>query len=200
MKVFFDDRYITLADDCSGNPCNQFGIVLEFSGRKELLRMVKWFEKSPRLQKMLIWHKDFKALRKSFRSCFRMIKAAGGLITNEQGEYLFIFRRGVWDLPKGKLEKFENYEKAAIREVCEECNLKAPVLGRRLATTYHTYRLKNKLILKKTIWFEMKVKSDEMPAPQLIEEITEVKWVPPAALDTVKSNTWASIRELLDNI
>ena len=149
---------------------------------------------------MLVWHQNIKALMKSFRSCFRVIKAAGGIVKNAQGEYLFIFRRGVWDLPKGKLDKFENYEKAAVREVSEECNLKEPILGKRLKTTYHTYRLKNKLILKKTIWFEMTSGPREQPRPQLSENITEVRWFAENDLEIVRKNTWASIRDLLESL
>ena len=43
------------------------------------------------------------------------IQAAGGLVTKDQ-QYLWIYRNGTWDLPKGKLEKDENFKIAAIRE------------------------------------------------------------------------------------
>ena len=36
------------------------------------------------------------------------IQAAGGLVMKDQ-QYLWIYRNGVWDLPKGKLEKDENF-------------------------------------------------------------------------------------------
>ncbi len=34
--------------------------------------------------------------------------AAGGWVMNEFNEVLWIFRLGVWDLPKGKVEKNES--------------------------------------------------------------------------------------------
>jgi hypothetical protein len=34
----------------------------------------------------------------------KTIIAAGGLVFNELNELLMIFRRGKWDLPKGKLD------------------------------------------------------------------------------------------------
>ena len=51
------------------------------------------------------------------------IIAAGGLVTNENNELLMIFRRGKWDLPKGKLDKGETIEECAIREVEEETGI-----------------------------------------------------------------------------
>ena len=33
---------------------------------------------------------------------------------------LMIFRRGKWDLPKGKLDKGETFERCAVREIEEE--------------------------------------------------------------------------------
>ena len=46
---------------------------------------------------------------------------------NESGEFLIIKRNGVWDLPKGKLEKGEDFETAALREVEEETGLEEMV-------------------------------------------------------------------------
>ena len=51
------------------------------------------------------------------------IEAAGGIIISEKGELLMIFRRGKWDLPKGKIDQGETPPQAAIREVKEETGL-----------------------------------------------------------------------------
>mgnify|MGYP003148665844 FL=1 len=32
------------------------------------------------------------------------VKAGGGLVINKEGKLLFIFRKGIWDLPKGKMD------------------------------------------------------------------------------------------------
>ena len=52
------------------------------------------------------------------------IVAAGGIVKNEEGKTLIIFRRGFWDLPKGKVEKGEKIINAAQREVEEETGVK----------------------------------------------------------------------------
>jgi 8-oxo-dGTP pyrophosphatase MutT (NUDIX family) len=52
-----------------------------------------------------------------------IIKAGGGIVVNEQNEVLLIYRRGKWDLPKGKLDDGETIEECALREVKEETGL-----------------------------------------------------------------------------
>ena len=49
-----------------------------------------------------------------------LLVAAGGLVENEKGEILFMFRRGKWDMPKGKRDPGETLEECALREVEEE--------------------------------------------------------------------------------
>ncbi len=51
----------------------------------------------------------------SFSKGMTSVEAAGGLVLNEKGEVLMIFRRGSWDLPKGKIDPNESVETAAIR-------------------------------------------------------------------------------------
>jgi 8-oxo-dGTP pyrophosphatase MutT (NUDIX family) len=195
--IYFDDRYISIAEPDEPINKDDFALIFHFSGKKELLNLIKLFEHSSNIPSLLIWHENQKALWKAFRSCFRILKAAGGIVMNPGKEYLFMKRRGFWDLPKGKMEKFENYEKCAVREVCEECGLKNPVLGKRITTTYHTYRLKGKLILKKTVWFEMHISEAEKPKPQTSEDITDLKWFKKSEWSEIEKNTFASIKELM---
>ena len=85
---------------------------------------------------------------------YEFIDAAGGLVENN-GKFLWIFRNGIWDLPKGKLEINENFKSAGIREVREECldsNLK---ISKLIYISFHTYSLGSRNILKKTYWYKM---------------------------------------------
>ena len=43
-----------------------------------------------------------------------IITAAGGLVQNNEGAFLLIFRRGFWDLPKGKLDVGESIPDCAV--------------------------------------------------------------------------------------
>ena len=62
-------------------------------------------------------------LVEEFKACFTILEAGGGIVFNKRGEFLVIERRGVWDLPKGKVDAGETIEEAAVREVREECGL-----------------------------------------------------------------------------
>ncbi|MBK6397748.1 MAG: NUDIX domain-containing protein [Bacteroidetes bacterium] len=132
---------------------------------------------------------------KRFISKYILIEAAGGLVKNKEGKFLFIFRNGKWDLPKGKAEYDETPEMTALREVEEECGLKNLKIEKVLTKTFHTYKEKGKLILKKTHWYLMTIEEDQKLIPQTEEGITEVKWVAENRIEReVLVNTYASIK------
>ncbi|HET6990620.1 MAG TPA: NUDIX domain-containing protein [Bacteroidia bacterium] len=127
----------------------------------------------------------------------RLIDAAGGLVKNAKDELLMIFRNGKWDLPKGKLEKNETPEVAAIREVEEECGIEGLTVIKTLEPTYHTYILKEKIVLKKTYWFEMFCTDEKELIPQTAEGITEAKWMNPSEVEKALGNTFFSIIDVV---
>jgi ADP-ribose pyrophosphatase YjhB (NUDIX family) len=120
------------------------------------------------------------------------------LVLNEKKEILFIFRRGKWDLPKGKLDKGETLEQCAVREVEEETGLKNIMLDKNLITTYHTYDENGKHILKESYWYEMHVEGIQKLIPQTIEDIHEAKWVKKKNLSDVLSNTFPSVKDVIE--
>lgn len=122
-------------------------------------------------------HADLDALRKAFYKKFTLVQAGGGLVENEKGEILMIFRRGKWDLPKGKLDKGETLEACALREVEEETGLQHIRLLSPLPVTYHTYHEGSKFILKESYWYHMKAEGTQDLVPQTGEGIEIVKWV-----------------------
>jgi 8-oxo-dGTP pyrophosphatase MutT (NUDIX family) len=118
---------------------------------------------------------------------YELIEAGGGVVRNRKGEIAMIFRRGFWDLPKGKIDPGEHILQTAVREVREEIGLKHVSAGEHLLNTYHTYRTgKGKRVLKKSTWFLMDT-VDEVLSPQFDEDIEKAEWVVPQhALDKLQ--------------
>jgi len=148
-------------------------------------------------------NQDDSSVWSHFRSQFVEIPAAGGLVKNQVGSLLFIKRLGVWDLPKGKVEKNETPAEAAIREVEEECGLTDLKIIRQLDSTFHIYRssylpFPKNLVLKETKWFFMSYSGNEAPVPQVEEDIEEVAWFAPEDLEQVYSNIYLSLRDFLE--
>ena len=227
MKIFLDNRIVQFAHDAPEMlPPND--MVVRFESVEKLKEAYLEFE---RYEKFLrLWILDggngttgngpaFQA----FTSIFKFVPAAGGLVKNEKGQYLFIHRLGHWDLPKGKIDKkdFRNNADgknkhapmvnndgdfaphpssasiAAIREVKEETGLKSVKITHDLRCTWHIYQGKENRLLKQTWWFEMSADSAQALKPQTSEGIFLVKWTSPDAIHCILSHTYASIRELL---
>ncbi len=148
----------------------------------------------------LFVHPDVDKIFQDLISGIKIIHAAGGLVKNAKGEYLLIYRLGKWDLPKGKVESGEKMKEAALREVEEECGVKIDYLGKKIATTYHTYQMKGKLVLKQTKWYEMGINNSPVLTPQLEEDISAAEWVRKKELKKIKENTYPLINDVLDII
>ncbi|MDB5193328.1 MAG: bis(5-nucleosyl)-tetraphosphatase, asymmetrical [Segetibacter sp.] len=126
------------------------------------------------------------------------IIAAGGIVENEEGKILLIFRRGKWDLPKGKLDDGETIEECAVREVEEETGLRNIKLGELVGVTNHYYNEKGKDLLKESHWYAMKVTGQQNLVPQLEEDIHELKWVSEHEIQPYMSNTFNNITEIIE--
>lgn len=125
----------------------------------------------------------------------KTIIAAGGLVFNEKDELLMIFRRGKWDLPKGKLDEGERIEDCAVREVMEETGLKEITRGALLTISYHTYfdQWIGEDVIKETHWFNMTAPSEQSLIPQTEEDIELIRWVSGAALEECLENSYENI-------
>lgn len=140
-----------------------------------------------------------KAMKRFFRN-FQFIEAAGGMVHFEN-EFLFIKRNGLWDIPKGKLEKNESPENAAIREIGEECGLTGElVIRKKIVNTFHVYKLNDISVLKKTHWYLLDYFGDKYTKPQLEEGISEVRWFSKSNMSTIKTNTYPSILDVIHKI
>jgi 8-oxo-dGTP pyrophosphatase MutT (NUDIX family) len=196
-KVFFKDRTVFFKDDFPETFRTMNGLFYKYESAENLAEIIAAFFKLKRINTLFLFHHDLQVLRNEFASFFRIIKAAGGVVKNSNGDFLVIRRNGVWDLPKGKTEKGESSSETAIREVSEECGINSLELDGFLLKTYHAYILDGKAILKETEWFNMKVKGDVATTPQEKENITEVKWFGPDSVSVIKLNTYPLILEVL---
>ena len=138
---------------------------------------------------------SYKSIKKAVKSQFKIVKAGGGIVAKGD-QILLIYRKGKWDLPKGKLEKKEGKKEGALREVEEECNIKAK-LGNKITHTWHTYILNGKKHLKKTHWYRMECVDDSTMKPQLDEGITDVKWMDQKGTRQAMVNSFRSIRHVI---
>ena len=195
-KIYYNNRLIILSNRIPKTFEKDSGLFYKYQDKVELLEIINAFEKFLHIQTLYIQHESEDELLEKVKSFYTVIEAAGGIVYNNNKQVLLIFRKGKWDLPKGKVEKGEFYKQTALREVQEECGLQQLETGNHLFDTYHVYVQDNEKILKRTIWYEMVLKSDEVPVPQTSEDITEVKWFDYDNLGEVMKNTYASLKEM----
>jgi ADP-ribose pyrophosphatase YjhB (NUDIX family) len=140
-----------------------------------------------------------KSAFKSFEKAFKTVRAGGGLVRNSKGEFLLIFRRGKWDLPKGKLEIGETIEDCALREVGEETGVSGLKIIRKLPKTYHLFtNPTGEICLKKCYWFEMETDDETSLKPQTEEDIAEAVWLSREEIKNRKMLMFATIRQCFD--
>jgi 8-oxo-dGTP pyrophosphatase MutT (NUDIX family) len=128
----------------------------------------------------------------------KRVSAAGGIVLNERGEILIIFRRSKWDLPKGHLEKGETFEQCALREVKEETGLQNLSVVRFIGTTEHEYydNFVNADVIKETQWFEMSASGNEPLKAQAEESIEWIRWIRKDELIHYLNNSYRNIIDI----
>ena len=157
--------------------------------------MIHEMEQSKILRGVFL-HNDVNALLNSFKKKLTLVKAAGGFVHTKNHEVLLIFRRGKWDLPKGKLDENESLDVCAVREVKEETGLEKVKLDHPLTITYHTYHEFGNHILKESHWYIMKAEKQNL-VPQTDEDILSCEWVSTDNLSSYLENTHASIANVI---
>ena len=119
---------------------------------------------------------------------------------NENNEILFIFRKGSWDLPKGKIDLGETKKEAAIREVMEETGVTNLELISKLGKTLHLFRTKSyKRAIKKSIWYNMTAQK-QLLTPQIDEDIEIATWMTKEEFLSEPRKVYRSILEVIKKI
>ncbi len=197
-KVFFNDRTVILCRRPDKLWPERNGIFHKFTGWEELLEIIRFFTHAEHVRHLSIFNSKVDKLQASFEAAFKIIYAAGGIVKNADGKYLFMIRNNLWDLPKGKAEGGETMEETAVREITEECGITNLKIKKKLPVSMHTYPFKGGMILKKTRWFLLDYAGQEELKPQEEEGITHLEWIDPQDFGKVKSNTYASLLDVLE--
>ena len=200
-KIYIKKSLLILARQSAINKLNKKypdGKFIEYKNeKKHLLQIIDNIEKGDSARTYILTANKYEKLRKKFKQIYITVDAAGGLVINEKGEGLFIYKRGKWDLPKGKLESDETIKEAAIREVEEETSVSKVKIVKHLCQTKHTYRTKSgKRAIKRSQWYLMKAPNQKV-SPQAEEDIEEVKWIKPASFETNQANLYTNLVKVL---
>lgn len=200
QKIYINDKPLILTNSAesfiSQHPLGK-GFELFVGAFHRNFRMAKKQLEKPFTQGVIIEDIDIDVLKKEVSSYFKPISAGGGVVHNEAGDILMIYRRGKWDLPKGKLDDGESIEACAVREVQEETGLNKLNLGNKIVDTFHIYSEQKKDIIKTTVWFTMNVSGTPELTPQAEENIAEAKWVPVAQLPEYLKYSYQGIKDVL---
>ncbi|MCH2214440.1 MAG: NUDIX domain-containing protein [Flavobacteriales bacterium] len=195
-KVFINNKSVVLTDRRIPDDISDHQVYLVYQDFEEIHYVINLLDTSEDLQGAVFYHDNLPLLWADFRAHFKEIDAGGGLVRNDDNQFLLIFRKGKWDLPKGKIEQGESKLEGSLREVEEECGVKDLVAGDELVTTYHTYDHKGSRILKRTYWFEMTSNQSEL-TPQQEEDIERVEWMHLNTAAIEELDTYPNIKLLL---
>lgn len=194
-KVFINEKRLILSSEPQDSPK-----TLNYDGPHSFDFAIDLLENTAS-QGLNIYHSNIEELWSDFKNYFKNIEAAGGVVINPENKVLFIHRLGKWDLPKGKIEKGESKEVAAVREVEEECGIFNLELKDFINSTYHIYTERDgKKILKTTYWFEMFYSGNDTPKPQIEEGINEVGWKNEQEIESqILPSTFQNIKLILND-
>ena len=200
IKIYFDDKPVYLCNEIDKelteilhHPDAIFMDEITGPGIKSLLHEIN----KPAFHAGVLLHNNLPDLKKAFFKQFTPIEAAGGIVQNDKKELLFIYRLNKWDLPKGKVEKGEDLQTCAVREVEEETGATNLTVHDKVGETYHTYNAFGKHFLKTTYWYFITCPAEQNLVPQTEEDIAVIKWVKIKKMQEPMSNTYPSIKEII---
>jgi len=195
-KVFFNQKPIVLTTELICPKGDSPLFFLKFTNKKFVLQVLK----SKKVKMLYLYHSKEEKLWYYFFDMFKLIEAAGGLVKNSKtNHYLFIFRNKKWDLPKGRINKNEEFENAAIREVEEETGVENLSIIKPLITTYHIFKRNRNYRLKKTFWYLMKTDYIGKLTPETNEGIEEAIWIEKNSIGSLKSKMYQNINLVISN-
>jgi 8-oxo-dGTP pyrophosphatase MutT (NUDIX family) len=193
-KVFVKEVAIIVTSDKDSYPDYEV-FSLKSVNLKSLVKKIN----KGKVVKPLLYSKNPKKLLRRLHKKLPLVLAGGGMVINEKNQYLFIYRNGKWDLPKGKAEKKESIEQTSIREVKEETGVENLSITRYLGHTYHIFSRNKKLRLKLTHWYAMETDFTGNLHPESKEGIEQAVWLDREDAQNALKSSYANIRELFPN-
>ncbi len=180
-------------------------LITDHTAKKDILETIDTINSSKGLRACYLLARNPKNVLNHFKKFYKVVEAAGGVVLNSNNEILLIFRKGKWDLPKGKLDPGETKRRAAIREVKEETGVKKirvlqslKLFAGKQTCTYHSYIDNEVACLKSSYWFLMRTSDTGMLIPQLEEDIVQAEWVGRDQLREYMENSYGSVRDIID--
>lgn len=220
MTIFFDDRPVRIVrtNQLSAAETSRFEHIVDLrleklqksmltghvlflnSTTNTAIQVIQMLEKEfpKEMLSITMATREKSEVEDKIKAQYKVIKAAGGVVVKD-GKWLFMYRRKMWDLPKGKLDKGENSKVAATREIEEETGVKA-LIRDKICTTWHTYTLNNSRILKRTKWYLFDCLDDSKMRPQAEEQIEKLDWYEPAEVKPLLIKSYSSIRYVIDSL
>ena len=195
-KVFFNQKLILLTTDIISPKEDSPFFYVKFTNKKFVVQTLK----SKKVKMLYLYHSKEDKLWYYFLNMFKLIEAAGGLVRNlKTNHFLFIFRNKKWDLPKGRINKNEEVQKAAIREVEEETGVENLSIIKPLNTTFHIFKRNRKHRLKKTFWYLMETDYIGELTPETKEGIEKAIWIEKKLIVSLKSEMYQNINLVISN-
>jgi 8-oxo-dGTP pyrophosphatase MutT (NUDIX family) len=201
-KIYVNDSLLTLATEKVTKedlPEYEDSLLMRYRhNQKLLLNVLDNLEKSQKPRQIILTTDNLKLLFTETIALFRWAEAGGGVVQNIDDEILAIFRRGRWDLPKGKLDPGETFEQAAVREVIEETGITAVKRFDLITTSMHAFRTRgNTRAIKVTKWFHMTSQYKDLTV-QTEEDIEKAIWIKPQDFLNGDYDMFASIRYVVE--
>lgn len=193
-KVFIDHKPVVFTTKEELSTDKNVVKAKEITSAEELKPFIK---KASIAEPVFLISKNPKKAFKSFFESHKKIEAAGGIVKRKE-KYLVIKRKGLWDIPKGRIDKGESAEHACVREIMEECGIEEQKIVGKLTETYHTMKWNGQPALKHTQWYMLTYNGPKETRPEVKEEITEAKWMTREKMMSIRKKTFGSINEVLD--
>jgi 8-oxo-dGTP pyrophosphatase MutT (NUDIX family) len=204
MDIFYIDKKLTFTHTPLSPQEEKNTIEIIFSNIYQLIFLFDKHFINSKLQNNVnvLLQKKFNVneVFSQFINCFEVVHASGGLVHTPKDKYLYIYRNGRWDLPKGHRERKEKRETTALREVREETGISDVSIVKQLPYTYHFLIEDNEFKVKETYWFEMLTPAATPTTPQTEEGIEKAVFLSKQEVIEKLPLMWSSIASLTKQV